>query len=249
VILLLGGTSETAQIALRLAEAGFDVLISTATDEPLTIMPHARVRRRSGRLAKEELIALIKQESVSQLLDAAHPYAVTLHQNAQDAAEAAQIPYVAYVRPETEIDTGLNVHHVADHNEAAQYVLTRGGNVLLTTGSNTLAPYAALGASLFVRVLPREDSLEKCRHAGIPKSNIIAERGPFTIEQNRAHIQFSGAKTLVTKDGGEAAAVEEKIAAAKLEGCQVVILERPKRELGTAFNSIEQLIQHFVQKE
>ena len=33
-ILLLGGTSETASLALRLAELGWQVLVSTATDEP-----------------------------------------------------------------------------------------------------------------------------------------------------------------------------------------------------------------------
>ncbi|MBF0509675.1 MAG: precorrin-6A/cobalt-precorrin-6A reductase [Deltaproteobacteria bacterium] len=43
MILLIGGTSETASFAEALAAAGFDVLVSTATDVALEVGRHPRI--------------------------------------------------------------------------------------------------------------------------------------------------------------------------------------------------------------
>ena len=49
MILLLGGTSSTAEIALGLAAAGYRVLVSQATDVPLDVGRHAAGREPLGR--------------------------------------------------------------------------------------------------------------------------------------------------------------------------------------------------------
>lgn len=43
MILLLGGTADTAILATMLAEAGYDVLVSTATGIPLATGDHPRI--------------------------------------------------------------------------------------------------------------------------------------------------------------------------------------------------------------
>ena len=61
------------------------------------------------------------------------------------------------------------------------------GNILLTTGSKELGIFASKldKKRLFVRVIPTESSIEKCRSEGIEESHVIALKGPF-LSQKRA---------------------------------------------------------------
>jgi precorrin-6A/cobalt-precorrin-6A reductase len=82
------------------------------------------------------------------------------------------------------------------------------------------------------RVLPHGESLEACRKAGIPADSVIAGRGPFSVEENREAIRRFSIGVLVTKDSGNAGGVREKLEAARLERCRVVIVRRPAGRSG-----------------
>ncbi len=230
MILLLGGTSETGAIATGLAERGHSVLVSTATDEPLDVGTHPRIQRRSGRLDDGGMLALVRARRVTAIVDAAHPYASAVHRTARRVAESAGIPHIVFCRPASSC-RAPHLHEVADHDEAAEIAFSFGRAVLLTTGSSVLAPYTAAsrrtGLPLAARVLARPESLRLCREAGLSEACIIAARGPFTVEQNRQHIRRFGIGVLVTKDSGDAGGVQAKLDAARLEGCQVVMIRRP----------------------
>ena len=101
MILLIGGTSETAPLASGLAAAGYEVLVSTATAAPLAIGDHPRISRRSGRLDEEGLVTLGKERGIRAIVDAAHPYAVAAHAAAANAARRLGIPCLVFRRPET----------------------------------------------------------------------------------------------------------------------------------------------------
>jgi hypothetical protein len=58
MILLIGGTSETAPLAEALAVAGFKVLVSTATQVPLDVGKHPNIASRSGILDGEGMAQL-----------------------------------------------------------------------------------------------------------------------------------------------------------------------------------------------
>ncbi|MDD2673235.1 MAG: precorrin-6A/cobalt-precorrin-6A reductase, partial [Syntrophales bacterium] len=67
-LLLLGGTSETAPLALALAEAGFRLLVSTATEFRLDLPEHAHIERRSGPLDEKGMTALVRKKSISAIV-------------------------------------------------------------------------------------------------------------------------------------------------------------------------------------
>lgn len=79
MILLLGGTSDAQPIALCLAEAGYRVLVSQATDVPLETPLHGNIEARCGPLDECGLAALVDRRAVRAIVDAAHPYAVAAH--------------------------------------------------------------------------------------------------------------------------------------------------------------------------
>ena len=245
MILLLGGTSELSAIATALAEAGFAVLVSTATDETLELAPHPNIERRSGRLDESAMLALIAARGIRAIVDATHPYATAAHETAAHVARQVGIPCIHFVR-EGGIGLREGVHFAADHERAAALAFSFGKPVLLTTGANHVAPYARQaarsGLRLVARVLPRAESIEACRQAGIAEDNIIAARGPFSLEQNLRQIRRYGIGVLVTKDSGPAGGVEAKLEAARREHCQTVVVARPAPPLGQCATTAEQLV-------
>lgn len=245
MILLLGGTSDSAPLAQRLAGAGLRVLVSTATDEALFVGDHRNISRRAGRLDVGGLKACIERESIRAIVDATHPYATEIRANARAVAEELDLPYFSYVRPPAVDEEEDGARFVSDHAEAARAAFSLGRGVLVTTGSNHLGEYATqahrTGLPFYVRVLPGRESGERCRRAGIKPERIIAARGPFSVEQNRQQIRQSGAGVLVTKDGGEASGVRAKLEAARLEGCFVVIVRRPEIGGENAFGDLEEV--------
>jgi precorrin-6x reductase len=295
MILLIGGTSETAPLASGLAEAGYAVLVSMATAAPLAIGDHRRISRRMGRLDEEGMVALGKEKGIRAIVDAAHPYAVAAHAAAQNAARRLGIPCLVFRRPEAltpesgrrpnavpvdgaapilekgfpgssaetvsipsidapfkiaghrlaspvESPAGAEADHIkpsespvrfaADHAEAAEMAFAEGRPVLLTTGSRNLALYAEAarrtGVPLAVRILDIPESLATCRAAGIPEIRIIAGRGPFSVEENLAAIRRFEIGVIVTKESGRAGGLDAKLAAARQENCQVILLRRPE---------------------
>ncbi|HEY3319995.1 MAG TPA: precorrin-6A reductase [Planctomycetota bacterium] len=244
MILLLGGTSETAPLALALADGGVNVLVSTASTVPLELPTHPRIRRRCGPLDVAALIELARHERAGVIVDATHPYATAAHATAQDAAKQLCIPCLRYDRPSGEVSGEFVV--AESHDEAARLAAAVGGAILLTTGSRNLAPYVKearrAGRPLIARVLPEKDSLDACRNAGVSDACIIAARGPFNVAQNREVIRTFAIKVLVTKESGAAGGLAEKIEAAKLENCRVVIVARPQTSGADCFSSIPELV-------
>ena len=230
MILLIGGTSETAPLASRLAEVGYEVLVSTATDSRLNVGDHPRISRRAGRLDEEGMVAIGKEKGIRAFVDAAHPYAVVVHAAAQVAAQSLGIPYLVFRRPEALI-SGNPVRFAADHAEAAEMAFAEGRPVFLTTGARNLAPYAEAarrtGVPLAVRVLDSPESLAACQAAGIPEDRIIAGRGPFSLEENLVAIRRFDIGVIVTKESGRAGGIDAKLSAAQQADCRVIVLRRP----------------------
>lgn len=240
MILLFGGTSETAPIARRLADQGCPVLVSTATDVPLFIGRHPLIKHRQGRLNAGQAERLIKKRQINLVVHACHPYAVAARQTSQEAAAAACVPWLLFLRPPIAEAQGqgrrsgkdLPIIRATDHRQAAELAFALEKPVFLTTGSRNLAPYMGLakksGLACFARVLDAPESLEACRAAGLVKEKIIVGRGPFSVEENLRHLKICQAGVLVSKDSGVKGGVPEKIAAARQFGCAVVLIDRQK---------------------
>lgn len=242
MIMLLGGTSETAPVARALLQAGYRVLVSTATDAPLALPEHSRLERRHGRLDGTAMAELMHRRHVQVLIDAAHPYASKAREEAQKAASALNLPYLRWERPCTDFD-GFPVIPAENHDQAAELAFADGRPVLLTTGSRHLLPYVIrarqTGIRLRARVLPHEESRIAVQQAGLSAGEVIFGKGPFSIDSNRRQIRRHDIGVLVTKDSGVAGGVPAKLQAARLEQCIVIVVQRPA--VSTAFPRFKQL--------
>lgn len=246
MVLLLGGTSDCAPVAESLARAGYRVLVSSATDVALFTGVHPRIKRRSGRLDAGQMAALVGERRIRAIVNATHPYAVAVRATAEQVACKLGIPCLSYVRPGI-IGGTEGVCVVADHEEAARRSVQAGTPVLLTIGSRNVMPYAVeakrAGIALIARVLDHPESHKSCREAGIPADHVVTGRGPFSVEENRRLLRQFHAGVLVTKDSGDAGGVREKIEAARLEGCQVIVVGRPQTSTQDGFPEIPDLVE------
>jgi precorrin-6A/cobalt-precorrin-6A reductase len=249
MILLLGGTSETAPIAEAIAAAGYRVLVSTATDIDLFVGAHPSIAHRRGRLDELAMKTLVRKHGIRAIIDATHPFASQVHRTALDTAARTGVPYLRYERPGvTEEGGGRDdgVCIVASHEDAARVGCASGGPILLTVGSRKLHVYAKpardAGIRLMARVLDHAESRKAAHEAGLADGQLVIGRGPFSVEQNRELIRRCEAQVLITKDSGDAGGVSRKLEAARLEGCRVVLVAKPKPLFDSGFPCASELI-------
>ncbi len=105
MILVLSGTSDGRAIVDMLLNKNYKVIVTTATDYGGLLMePNKNLKVVSKRLSPSDMKDLILKEGVKCVLDATHPYAAVVSQNAMDACERMNIPYLRYERENSELD-------------------------------------------------------------------------------------------------------------------------------------------------
>lgn len=242
MILLIGGTSETAPIVAELLELGEAVMVSLATATELPLPEHPRLAVRRGRLDREGFQKLFISCDIILVLDASHPYAEELHREVRAACAAAGVARIRYRRPGTLLPEGTLL--APGHAAAARLAVSLGRPILLTTGSRYLAPYVAAareaGIALYARLLPGEESRAASLACELSGNRVVFARGPFSVEATRELLQRWKIGVLVAKDGGAASGLSERLEAARLEGAQVVVVARPP-DPGHAAETFEEL--------
>ncbi len=227
---VFAGTRDGRELAARLAESPARVTLSVATEYGRALagaLPPS-VRVLTGRLDQAALLEMFGREKYDAIIDATHPYALEVGRNLRFAAEAAGLPYFRLHRPESALADGCEVYPDA----AAAAAALRDGEdaVLLAVGVKSLAAFTVVpnfAARFYPRVLPDVQSIRECERLGFAGRRIIAMQGPFSRELNVAIMRQYGIRVLVTKDGGSAGGMPEKVAAAGDIGARLLVIGRP----------------------
>ncbi|WP_284735560.1 cobalt-precorrin-6A reductase [Dongia deserti] len=220
-ILILGGTEEGFQLAERLAELpGLEFISSLAgrTKEPR--MPRGAVRL-GGFGGPEGLAHYLREERITHIINAAHPFAEHISANAVAAAEAVGIPLLRLLRPAWTARHDDHWVTVPDVAEAAELCRRVGGRILLTLGSSDLEAFAHIhNAHFVVRMIDVPERLP------LRDYRTIAARGPFSLQGELRLLAEHHISLIVTKNSGGDATFA-KIEAARKTGLPVVMIERP----------------------
>ena len=218
-ILILGGTGEARELAAALVADGTDVISSLAGRVSQPRLPDGPVRV-GGFGGAEGLAAFLRDEGVTHLIDATHPFAATITANAVLAAADAGVPRLVLLRPGWEADRSWI--SAADIHEAAKAVAHwPGENVFLTTGRRDLDAFAADDRHQFlVRTVDPPDGPAPAR------MTLVLDRGPYTVEGESSLMREHRIGLLVTKNSG-GPMTAAKLSAAKDLCVQVVMVRRP----------------------
>ena len=247
MILVLAGTLDGREIAAGLTDAGYEVMASVVSDYGRILAEQSGVKAQAAAMTDRELAQFIRDEGITLLVDATHPYAVNVSRNAAGAAKEAQIPCIRYERPSSDLPNYAKLLVAKDMKEAAEFAVKAGKTIFLTTGSHTLALFRAAATAdcrLIARVLPQPDVITACLEAGFLPGDIVAVQGPFSQELNRAFFQEYKADVMVTKNSGAVGGTDSKIAAAMELNMTVVVVQRPPATGAETMSSVRDLLEY-----
>jgi len=240
-ILIFGGTTEGRKLAgLFSLHNMYDVTLSVATEYGRNIIPqNTGFSVLSQRLNQSEMTGLLEKNKFDYVIDATHPYADEATKNIKTACDETNTEYLRLLRRESK--KNQSVIYVENTAQAADFLKSTSGNVLMTIGSKELDSFTTIkdySSRLFVRIIPMMDSLQKVIAMGFKNANIICMQGPFEIDMNIALLKMTNAEYMVTKDSGETGGFSKKIIAAEQTGCKVIVIARPSVETGYTFDEI-----------
>ncbi len=165
-VLVFAGTGEGPSIARALLESGHRVSVS--------VVSTAASRAYAGMLLNELHVGAFPSQGslsdylaavgVTQVVDATHPFALTISAELRSVCSLQNLPLIRFERPDHAVDEGSLLARVEDLAGCA----LSGHRLLLAVGARQLAAAAAAarlaGARVHARVLPTAEAI---RHAGL----------------------------------------------------------------------------------
>lgn len=232
-VLILGGTGEAAELAARVATIpGVEAITSLAgrTREPSIPSGDYRIGGFGGVAG---LAGYLCQMKIDLLIDATHPFATQISENAAEAATEVGVPRLMLIRKSWEQVSGDRWIEV-DCTPAAAALPNLGKRVFLTVGRQELCHFAHLKDIWFLMRIIDPPTLD----ALMPPGLILCDRGPFSLHNEREILMHHQIDTIVSKNSGGVATYAKIIAAREL-GVQVVMVNRPSKPLGEQVTDVE----------
>lgn len=222
MILILGGTTE-GRLAVKVAdEAGSPYYYSTRGSLQQIVCKHGI--HVTGGMNFSSMTDFCRTHSVRLLIDAAHPFAVELHQTVAQVAEALCLPVVRLERnyPERTSDMVWCTDYTDAIRKMKQDGITR---LLALTGVQTigkLRDYWQQNTCWF-RILHREESLEMVRLQGFDERNIVY----YEEESEENLLNRLQPQAILTKESGDSGGFQQKVEAARTNLVPVYVVCRP----------------------
>jgi precorrin-6A/cobalt-precorrin-6A reductase len=236
-VLILGGTTEARLLGERLARRGdLDVTLSLAgrTASPV---PHAVPLRIGGFGGAAGLADYLMTERIAALIDATHPYASAISQNAVNAASQTRTPFMTLRRPPWTAVAGDRWTFVEDASAALRAIGEQPRRVFVALGRNELGAFA--GAPRHFYLVRSVDPVDP--PLPLPQVHYVTARGPFSEADDRALMTAHNIEVVIAKNSGGSAAYG-KITAARALGIDVVLLRRPHAPAAPAVETIDEAI-------
>lgn len=238
-VAVIAGTSDATDLICALPKH-YEVTAFVATEYGKTILVGTACTVRVGRLNENDFaVALGDFDAV---VDASHPFAVVVTKTVRTVCETLQLPYVRLSRPQMQYDDA-GIHWVDSKESAAKLLCNMAGNLLFTTGANTLAFYEAnvtdFANRAWVRILDTPESHEVAKNSN---AHLVFGTPPFSVQDTETLLRNHQIHVLISKDSGSRGGVPEKIAAAQACQTEVVLIGMPPEKNGKAIPEIiEQL--------
>ena len=223
MILVFGGTTEGRKAVEVLEEGGSPYYYSTKTGEQDLTLHHGQ--RIDGALDAEAMQNFCREHDIRLMVDAAHPFAVQLHQTIAEVSDALKIPAIRYERIFPERDASLE--WLDSYEQVPHDIKT----LLATTGVQSISklkPLEAAGVKVYYRILNRESSIALAQKQGARMEQLCYFEDPKDVPVE--------ADAILLKESGLTGGFQEKVDAAKARGMRILVLKRP--ETPAAFRTV-----------
>lgn len=220
-ILLLGGTTEASQMARRLSVARADAVFSYAgrTDTPVAQPLPTRIGGFGGVAG---LIAYLRAERITHVIDATHPFAAGMSGNAHAACTATGTRLIRLERPAWRPGPGDDWTEVPRIEDLPAPLPDAPARVFLAIGKQQIGLFAARPQHHYLLRLVDPPSAP----LPLPRCEVVLARGPFTRDADLALLRTHRITHVVAKNAGGSGA-RAKLDAARSLGLPVILARRP----------------------
>ncbi|MEU9807917.1 cobalt-precorrin-6A reductase [Mycobacterium sp. NPDC050853] len=215
--MILGGSAEARELAERLVPR-FDVTTSLAGRVRNPAVP-AGALRIGGFGGEAGLREWLLDNAIDAVVDATHPFAATITENAAAACGRLGIPHVILRRPPWPAGDATIVSSAV---EAKDVVTAQGfSRVFVTSGRSSIGAFLFSDAWFLIRVVEAvpADELPERHH-------LLLSRGPYTLAEETELMRQYAVEVLVTKNSG-GTMTSAKLEAAAALNIPVVMIDRP----------------------
>ena len=192
-----------------LEEAGNAYYYSTKTGEQDITLHHGI--RLDGAMDGDAMLAFCREHGIRLMVDAAHPFAVQLHQTIAQVSASLNIPVVRYERIYPPRDP--DIEWIDDYSQ----VPTDIGTLLATTGVQSIAKLKwleAYGVKVIYRILNRASSIA------------LAHQQGASDEQLCFYPDLVKADAVLMKESGLSGGFLEKVEEARKAGMKIYAIKR-----------------------
>ena len=220
-VLLLGGTTEASALAQTMAQTAVDAVFSYAgrTDSPIE---QPLPTRTGGFGGIQGLADFISAENITHVVDATHPFAAQISNNAVAACQMKNTPLIAFVRAQWVVQPGDTWLDVADTEAAVAALPTEPARIFLAIGKQTLAAFASKPQHFYLlRLVDAPDA-----DLPLPNTQVVIDRGPFTVTGDLALLRAHAITHVIAKNAGGKGA-SAKLQAARQLQLPVIMIARP----------------------
>ena len=222
MILILGGTTE-GRLAVKVAdEAGSPYYYSTrGIQQEIACRNGIHL---TGGMDVEAMTSFCIHHQIRLLVDAAHPFAVGLHQTVYETAIRLNLPVVRVERSYPERAT--DIVWCEDYEDAVcKLEKDRIHSLLSLTGVQTIGKLRGYWEkyACWFRILKRDESLALARSQGFDEQRIVY----YQAEDEESLLKRLTPQAILTKESGETGGFQQKIDAARMLGIPVYVVKRP----------------------
>ncbi|PWQ95530.1 precorrin-6A/cobalt-precorrin-6A reductase [Leucothrix arctica] len=219
---ILGGTGDAKQLAITLHNSGIEVIYSIAG---IVRQPDLPCEVLSGGFSKRGgLTHYIRENKITALVNATHPFAQKMSLAAQRSAEQTGIMFWRYQRPDWQATEEDSWSFYEDWGQLLRQLNTF-HSVFLSQGQLTESMLAAL-------LMHRKTPQHFLHRTAVIPSHATPDWmswehgiGPFNLDRELALLQHYKIDAIVSKHSG--GALPSKILAARALKLPVFLLERP----------------------
>jgi precorrin-6A/cobalt-precorrin-6A reductase len=235
-ILILGGTQEARLLVKKTANLpNIEVRLSLAGRTNQAVA--SKNLRVGGFGGVAGLVKYLKEEKIDLIIDATHPFAAKISDNAATAADNLKLPRLMLIRAEWKSVIDDKWIEVENIETAAEILPDFASRVFLTIGKQELTAFSQLEIWFLMRAIEKPSS-----DIVLPKGLLLLERGPFDKDSEKQLLKKHNIDTIVSKNSGGDATYAKIIAAREL-GIKVVMVKRPMLPQGEWVEDVESALE------
>ena len=180
------------------------------------------------------LSKFLEIEKIDGVIDATHPFASQMSQNAFEACSNTDTELLQLLRPAWPEKPGWTV--VPDFQAAAD-ALCKGAHVFLATGRASLDHFSDRDDVKFTaRVIDHTDDAFP-----LPDGQFLVSRPPFSVQDEMATLKRLGVSSLVVRNSGGTGGIEKVIAAEQL-GLEIIMIARPSMPKARRVETVQEAL-------